>query len=809
MNTSDGEMPEATMPSLPNLAKKLNTSDDEMTEGNLFRWRSSLEYTLRSLWRMIATIQIQALVEETRRIVSLFEFSNADVNKHVKEFLKQIDKGLETDGTSYSQMATYVTEVPDGTETGQYLSAELIGTKFHIRSIKFNGDTTYSPKKRTIPVPKKLRSRTTARRLFAFLAREIESFLRQYHGDRVAGRPHRGTGPIQYQDKDKLRLGFTFGFPVNQSAIDKGLLIRWTEDFDIPDAIGKDVCDLLQDEIDNRHIPVKVSALVNNAVGTLMARSYTSRGRDRPVGSSFGTGTKGAYIKWIPGLEEDDNPTDKVIINTEWAAFDDRLTILPSTRWDAALDRQSTYPGAHMFQKRISEVFLCEILRLVIVDMINKFSLFQDVDLSFYNTDATPNIEKNSKIYQMWALDSSILSAAAADNTPDLSATRSMLKEKLSITAPSLEDTETFKAISAAIARRAARLSAVAIGAIALQSGKKLQDPGEGVLDVFVDGDLVEHYPGFQEMIYGALSIIDDIGPKGAAKIHITTAEGGSGVGAALMAKPSRLPDNWHNKLDGRLDGGLDGDLDSKLFYVLKPTEWLDATWENKILGAFVKEYPSPKNAYVECLKLYNDNSLWEDGQLFNSSSEREAYAFLESLGWKKEMGRVNLLKGKYLHRKSLRHVHEYFESARQDPDVMSRVLSWIKPGSNIPVCIVTGILICEDIEAWGEVPIATIGGAAAGVPSVDLSSNASFSARGSDGKAFVAGTRRSKIFALQLRPVTRRLLREGAPKIRKRQKLHRGVAHFGVDEESDDEESDDEENDDEENNNEGENDGW
>lgn len=532
-----------------------------------------------------------------------------------------------------------------------------------------------------------------------------------------------------------------------------------------------------------------------------MARSYISHGRDRPVGSSFGTGTKGAYIKTIPGLEEDDTPTDKVIINTEWAAFDDRLTILPSTQWDAALDRQSTYPGAHMFQKRISEVFLCEILRLVIVDMIHEINLFQDVDLSFYNKDAIPNIKKNSKIYQMWALDSSILSAAAADNTPDLSATRSMLKEKLSITAPSLEDTETFKAISAAIARRAARLSAVAIAAIALQSGKKLQDPGEGMLDVFVDGDLVEHYPGFQEMIYGALSIIDDIGPKGAAKIYITTARDSSGVGAALMAKPSILLHDWHNKLDGRLDGGLNEGLDSKFFYVLQPTEWLDATtWEKKILGAFVKEYPSPKNDYVECLKLYNDNSLEEASQFFDSFLDKKHYDFLESIGWKKEMGRVNSLNGKYLHWKSLRHVHQYFERARHNPAVRSRVLSWIEQGSNIPAWLVTGILICEDredreaneedlIEAWYEVPIATLSGAATGVPSLDSTSNASFSSRGSNGKAFMVGTSRSTIVAVQLRPVTKKLFGGVVPKIRKRQKLHKGKAHFGVEESDDDEE--------------------
>lgn len=33
-----------------------------------------------------------ALAEETKRVVSQFEFSDADVNVHVQEFLKQMSK---------------------------------------------------------------------------------------------------------------------------------------------------------------------------------------------------------------------------------------------------------------------------------------------------------------------------------------------------------------------------------------------------------------------------------------------------------------------------------------------------------------------------------------------------------------------------------------------------------------------------------------------------------------------------------------------------------------------------------------------
>jgi hexokinase len=127
------------------------------------------------------------------------------------------------------------------------------------------------------------------------------------------------------------------------------------------------------------------------------------------------------------------------------------------------------------------------------------------------------------------------MSVAAADNTPELSTIRLELEKSLDVNAASLEDAQAFKAVSDAVARRAARLAAVAIGAIALQSGK-LDDPEEEVIDIGVDGSLVEHYPFFRDMIQEALAVIDGIGAKGAAKIRIGIAKDGSGVGAALIA---------------------------------------------------------------------------------------------------------------------------------------------------------------------------------------------------------------------------------------------------------------------------------
>ena len=61
-------------------------------------------------------ISNMALAEETKRVAALFEYGTEDLNKGVTEFIRQMDEGLANQGTDMSQIPTYVTNVPNGTE---------------------------------------------------------------------------------------------------------------------------------------------------------------------------------------------------------------------------------------------------------------------------------------------------------------------------------------------------------------------------------------------------------------------------------------------------------------------------------------------------------------------------------------------------------------------------------------------------------------------------------------------------------------------------------------------------------------------
>ena len=393
----------------------------------------------------------------------------------------------------------------------------------------------------------------TSKELFSFLAKQIEAFLRTHHNDHFSAHIERQkttSSQDGFKSAEIFQLGFTFSFPVLQNGINRGTLARWTKGFDIEDAIGKDVCQLLQTEIDALHLPVKVAALVNDTVGTLMARSYTSPGKTGTLlGAIFGTGTNGAYVenldkvKKLASMKESgyDKSTGNMIINTEWGSFDNQLSVLPSTAYDKALDAESVNPGIQMFEKRVSGMFLGEILRRAMLALTkdSKCQLFHDENSGTNDENSTTTIEDNSALYSQWGVDTSFLSLVQADNSPGLRIIRQTLAKDLGVDAASAEDAEAVKILVNAIGKRSARLSAVAIAAIVISTGHHIShssDPEEDVVDIGVDGSLVEYYPGFEDYMREALREIPEIGAEGEKRIRIGIAKDGSGVGAALIA---------------------------------------------------------------------------------------------------------------------------------------------------------------------------------------------------------------------------------------------------------------------------------
>ncbi|ORY86936.1 glucokinase, partial [Protomyces lactucae-debilis] len=441
--------------------------------------------------------------EQASQIVQEFDFSTEQLKTAVKEYQRQAEIGLSSNDFPLAMIPTYVVDVPDGTETGTYLALDLGGTNLRVCSVTLNGDGTFENRQKKSPVSRELQRTEKAEDLFGFIAEQVEAFVREHHEDAFSAT----------SSDHHLRLGFTFSFPVTQTAIDRGILLRWTKGFDIKAAVGRDVVELLQDELNKRDIPVNVVALVNDTVGTLMARSYGSPEEGgAAMGAIFGTGTNGAYLEDIKKIKKLDastipgNPT-QMVVNTEWGSFDNDLNVLPVSPYDTALDKITPNVGMQMFEKRISGMFLGELLRQALVAHT-----------------------KPSKVGEAWSLDTAVMSDLANDMTSDLQAVSHVLKDDIGLE-DSPETRKAVRAISHAIGRRAARLSAVPIAATALSTGALSYGK---TYNIGVDGSVIEFYPEFEAMLREALREV--LGRSKEEQFKIGIAKDGSGVGAALVA---------------------------------------------------------------------------------------------------------------------------------------------------------------------------------------------------------------------------------------------------------------------------------
>ncbi|OJD34824.1 glucokinase [Diplodia corticola] len=499
-------------------------------------------------------------VVEARRIAAEFDVSAEQVRKTVTHFVRQMEDGLSKDGDT--MIPSYVTVLPTGTEKGVCLAVDIGGTNCRVCSVELHGDRTFSIKQTKSTIPPHLRIGSTSADLFSFIAQEVETFLRKHYSKNYKAHKAQGRDSLvidnESAQKDHLPLGFTFSFTFQQIAIDKGIMARWDKGFDIPDAIGQDVCGLLQEQIDKLNVPVRVTALANDTVGTLMARSYTSLDNGSPIlGAVFGTGTNGAYVekrKNVTRLGPSNEQAENMIINTEWGSFDETLTVLSTTPYDRRLDEADIHPGEQMLEKRVSGMYLGELFRFALLSILEKS------EHGFLGNCSKRDL-KNSPLFKPYGVDTSIMSSIEADKSTLLSATRRCLEKELGVARVSIEDAAIAKIIAEAIGRRAARLSGAAIAAVIVKTGRLNDSFGEAkYLDVGVEGSLVEHYPRFEENIRGALRDVSEIGLSGEKRIRIGLAKDGSGVGAALIAMVAdkQKPRKAETVVDGARKKGVD-----------------------------------------------------------------------------------------------------------------------------------------------------------------------------------------------------------------------------------------------------------
>lgn len=458
--------------------------------------------------------QVDALVKE-------FEVSPSDLDKCVERFIEQATASLaKATDKGLPMLPTYLTTVPTGDEKGVYLAADLGGTNFRVCSVTLFGEGKFDIVQEKWPTPQEV-MRGDAAGLFKFLADCMENFLHKHHSDKYTCE----EGVTVAGKTDPLKLGLTFSFPITQTSLNSGTLLRWTKGFDIPELVGEDIALHLQKELTKRQMPVYIAATINDTVGCLMTRAYTTgKGVNTVLGTIFGTGTNAAYVENVKAITKLDHPPTEggvMVINTEWGSFDNDLTVLPNTRFDIDLDKVTPNKGFHMFEKRVSGLFLGELTRLVLHELFEKQVLFADQS----SIDSTP-------LKTPFSINTSVPSLIEGDNTGELTETDKIIKDAFGYTT-SIEERKAIRRVCQAIGTRSARLSAAALAGLLIKS--ESFDKHEK-LDVGGDGSVVEFYPHFEERVRSAWREMSTMGADKEQRISLGIAKDGSGVGAALCA---------------------------------------------------------------------------------------------------------------------------------------------------------------------------------------------------------------------------------------------------------------------------------
>lgn len=164
---------------------------------------------------------------------------NCKLSEVMVKFECEIEKGLKKATQSSSEVkcfVTYVQNLPNGTERGQFLALDLGGTNFRVLLIHLKGEDDYEFKSKIYAIHQNIML-GSGTELFDHIAKCLAEFVIEMH----------------VQDK-VLPLGFTFSFPCQQVGLTKGMLIKWTKGFNCAGVVNADVVELLENAIEKRKV---------------------------------------------------------------------------------------------------------------------------------------------------------------------------------------------------------------------------------------------------------------------------------------------------------------------------------------------------------------------------------------------------------------------------------------------------------------------------------------------------------------------------------------------------------------------------
>ncbi|KAK2840690.1 hypothetical protein Q7C36_012269 [Tachysurus vachellii] len=455
--------------------------------------------------RLIMPNSYKSMLEKVNmvdQILSEFQLSKEDLKEVMRRMQREMNRGLRVETheeASVKMLPTYVCSTPEGSEVGDFLALDLGGTNFRVMLVVVGEDEDrgwkVETKHRMYSIPEDAMT-GTAEMLFDYIAECISDFLDKHH--------------IKHK---KLPLGFTFSFPVRHEDLDKGILLNWTKGFKASGAEGNNVVGLLRDAIKRRgDFEMDIVAMVNDTVATMISCYYEDRSCE--VGMIVGTGCNVCYMEEMHSVELVEGEEGRMCVNTEWGAFggngeleDFRL------EYDRVVDESSINPGKQLYEKLISGKYMGELVRLVLMKLVNEDLLF--------------NGEASDILKTRGSFETHFVSQIESD-TGD----RKQIYNILSTLGvlPSELDCDIVRMACESVSTRAARICGAGLAAV-INIMRQRRCVDELKITVGVDGSVYKLHPWFKERFHNA---VWDLNPN--CDITFIQSEEGSGRGAALIS---------------------------------------------------------------------------------------------------------------------------------------------------------------------------------------------------------------------------------------------------------------------------------
>lgn len=397
--------------------------------------------------------------------------------------------------------------LPTGQEKGTFIALDVGGSTFRVALIELRGTSAQKTPMiikhmTTSKIDERIR-KLPSTQFFDWMAGRIEAML-EHEKDLLSS-------------NKTLPMGLAWSFPIEQTSHRSGKMQGMGKGFAChEDTIGMDLAELIEAACVQRHLNVRVDAIVNDSSATLLSQAYLDPATSMAL--ILGTGTNAAV--YLPtscmgkskfGVRDPSwfKEAQKVITNTEVSMFG--KSILPETRWDQTLNKQHHMPDFQPLEYMVTGRYLGELFRLIILEAVETGELF---DGNF-----PPCLSER------YSLDTEILARLEEDSSDHSIKSGQMIQTAFGLKrVPSAKELSFLRTAAQAISYRASAYISVAVHALwALQkdtSSNSITSASTLKTSIACNGSVILKYPGFKDRCEAFLHDMVTSGKSGRGSLN-------------------------------------------------------------------------------------------------------------------------------------------------------------------------------------------------------------------------------------------------------------------------------------------------